>query len=95
MTLNSKLVSFLSLQSSKSISLWVRTPCTYAQNNSYFFSNASIFQIIIHSLQFFFRQIDELREALSGNERSAIRIEERVQRERDGLMMKLQESESR
>ena len=44
---------------------------------------------------FFFRQIDELREALSGNERSAIRIEERVRRERDDLMTKLQESESR
>ena len=47
------------------------------------------------NLPLFFRQIDELREALSGNERSAIRIEERVRRERDDLMTKLQESESR
>ena len=38
------------------------------------------------------RQIDELREALSGNERSAIRAEERTRRERDDLMIKLQVS---
>ena len=36
-----------------------------------------------------------MRETLAGNERSAIRAEERMRRERDDLMMKLQESESR
>ena len=36
-----------------------------------------------------------MRETLAGNERSAIRAEERMRRERDDLMTKLQESESR
>ena len=41
------------------------------------------------------RQIDELRETLAANERSSARLEERIRREREDLMIKLQESEAR
>ncbi len=41
------------------------------------------------------RQIDELREALAAEERSATRSEERMRREREELMLRLQESEAR
>ena len=43
----------------------------------------------------FLRQIDELRETLAANERTSARMEERMQREREDLMAKLQESEAR
>ena len=43
----------------------------------------------------FLRQIDELRETLAANERSSARLEERIRREREDLMIKLQESEAR
>ena len=43
----------------------------------------------------FLRQIDELRETLAANERTSARMEERMQREREDLMAKLQDSEAR
>ena len=41
------------------------------------------------------RQIDELREALGASERNSARTEERMRREREDLMTKLQDSEAR
>ena len=43
----------------------------------------------------YLRQIDELRETLSANDRGSARLEERIKREREDLMTKLQDSEAR
>ena len=43
----------------------------------------------------YLRQIDELRETLSANDRGSARLEERIRREREDLMTKLQDSEAR
>ena len=43
----------------------------------------------------YLRQIDELRETLTANDRGSARLEERIKREREDLMTKLQDSEAR